>query len=210
VSAQARCNSDEAFDLCYWLPWWINTYNSGDVSGSFFAKELDYSFNGLPTLTVTLSGNQLPIATYKCNIAVVRGGDTWLIFSPLVVIWEDNVHRRPRFIIEHGVFSIDSYCKLYAPNISNLLIASGNLTAAKRGRPFFEALGWNIAVPPADFDGHGRNDGLTRALRFVADQIESAIAPFRHLEPGALSSISFAMLRIQRQRRQTDAWRTSG
>ena len=150
MSAQDMCNTAEAFDLCRELPQWINRHRPDDGYRRYRAQELDYSFNGLPTLTVEVSGAQGRIAAYKSNIALIPGErNPWLVFSPLVVVWEKSKEERGpglgRPIVDHSVSSIAAYCEAHARHIPNILLASGKLTEAKAGRPFFEALGWEIA-----------------------------------------------------------------
>ena len=145
MDVHKMCDADEAFRLCCDLPCWINLHRQRDERRRYQAKELDYSFNGLPTLTVGVSDAQARIAVYKCNIALIADKERpWLVFSPLVVVWEKSKEERGpgpgRPIIDHSVSAITGFCEAYAHDIPNVLIASGNLTIAKAGRPFFEAL----------------------------------------------------------------------
>ncbi len=196
------CDADEAVRLCRDLPGWINSHRQQDEDRRYQAKELDYSFNGLPTLTVEVTRAQGRIADYKCNIAAVADEEQpWLVFSPLVVVWEKSKEERGsglgRPIIDHSVSSIAGFCETCVRPVPNILIASGNLTTAKAGRLFFEALGWEI-VRPAGFGRHAGERGLTKALRFVAGQIEVAIAQFTQSTAEPADPLSFAMLRLTR------------
>jgi len=200
MSAQNICNAAEAFDLCRGLPQWINRHRPEDERRRYRAKELDYSFNGMPTLTVEVTGAQGLIAAYKSNIALIPGERRpWLVFSPLVVVWEKSKEERGpglgRPIIDHSVSSIAGYCEAHARHISNILVASGKLTVAKAGRPFFEALGWEIASP-GDCGPQAGDAGLAKAVTFIAAQIRAAIALLPQSAPEAASPISFAMLRL--------------
>jgi hypothetical protein len=194
----------EAFHLCRNLPQWINRRYPADSHGRYHARELDHSFNGLPSLTVEMSSAAgSPIAIYKCNITLIRGERrSWLVFSPLVVIWEHSREERgPGFgrpVIAHSVAAIVSFCEAHVRHIPDLIIASGNLTTAKAGRPFFEVLGWEI-VKPSEFAAHAGDDGLVKALTFVEGQIEAAIAPLRQTGADQPDPLSFAMLRLSRQ-----------
>ncbi len=199
MNVHELCDTDEAVRLCRDLPGWINSHRQQDEDRRYRARELDRSFNGLPTLTVEVSRAQGRIADYKCNIAAVRDEELpWLVFSPLVVVWEKSKEERGpglgRPIIDHGVSSIAGFCETCVRPVPNILVASGNLTTAKAGRPFFEALGWEI-VSPAGFARHAGDRGLTKALRFVAAQIEAAIAQFAQGTAVPADPLSFAMLR---------------
>jgi len=204
MSVQEISQTAEAFNLCRNLPQWINRYHPADSYGRYHARELDYSFNGLPSLTVDMTGaDGMPIAVYKCNISLVRGERrSWLVFSPLVVIWEKSkAERGPGFgrpVIAHSVAAIVSFCETHVRHVPDLLIASGKLTVAKAGRPFFEDLGWEIAGP-SDCGAHAGDDGLVKALTFVAAQIEAAIAPLRQNGAEPAEALTFAILRLSRQ-----------
>jgi hypothetical protein len=200
MSVASLCDAATAFDLCRELPQWIGRHRPEDGYRRFQAQELDYSFNGLPTLTVGISGAHGRIATYKSNIVLIPGEhDPWLIFSPLVVIWEKGKEERGpglgRAIIDHSVSSIAGYCEAHLRHIPNILLASGKLTMAKAGRPFFETLGWEI-TSPRDCALPAGDSGLARVLAFIAAQIGAAIALLPPSEPEAASPISFAMLRL--------------
>jgi hypothetical protein len=200
MDAHEMCDADAAFELCQSLPAWINLYRSSDGLRRYRAKELDRSFNGLPTLAVEVSDATGRIAGYKTNAALIPAGETsWLVFSPLVVLWEKNKEERDRGlgrpIIDHSVSSISGFCRARARHIPNILVASGNLTVAKAGRPFFETLGWEIATP-ADLSLHGEHTGLGKAMRFIAAQISAAIAQLGPDFAEEASSFSFAMLAL--------------
>jgi hypothetical protein len=204
MSVQEISETAEAFNLCRSLPQWINRHHPADSHGHYHARELDTSFNGLPSLTVDMSGaDGAPIAVYKCNISLIRGERrSWLVFSPLVVIWEKSKAARGpgfgRLIIAHSVAAIVSYCEAHVRHIPDLLIASGNLTVAKAGRPFFEDLGWEI-VHPSDCGAHAGDDGLVKALAFITARIEAAVATLQQAIWEPAGPISFAMLRLSRQ-----------
>jgi hypothetical protein len=202
MNVHELCDADEAVRLCRDLPGWINSHRQQDGDRRYQAREIDYSFNGLPTLTVEVTRAQGRIADYKCNIAAVADEEQpWLVFSPLVVAWEKSKEERGpglgRPIIDHSVSSITGFCETCVRPVPNILIASGNLTTAKAGRPFFEALGWEI-VSPAGFACHAGEPGLTKALGFVAAQIEAAIAQFAQGTAEPVDPLSFAMLRLTR------------
>jgi hypothetical protein len=194
------CDADEAVRLCGELPGWINSHRQRDECRSYHAKELDYSFNGLPTLAVEVTSAQNRVAAYKCNITLIRDDEQpWLLFSPLVVVWEKSKEERGcgqgRPIIDHSVSSIAGFCETCARPIPNILIASGNLTVAKAGRPFFEALGWEI-TNPSGFARYAGDRGLTKALKFVAAQVEAAMVQFAQNVAEPVDPLSFAMLRL--------------
>ncbi len=200
MSTQDTCNAAEAFDFCRELPQWINRHRPEDELRRYHAKELDYSFNGNPTLSVEVTGAQGLIATYKSNITLIPGERSpWLVFSPLVVIWEKSKEERGsdlgRPIIDHSVSSIAGYCKAHARHISNILVTSGKLTKAKAGRPFFEALGWEIAST-GDCAPNAGDASFAKVLSFIMAQIGAAIALLPQNTPEAASPISFAMLRL--------------
>jgi hypothetical protein len=196
------CDADEAVRLCRDLPAWINSHRKRDSRRSCHARELDYSFNRLPTLVVEVSSSQVRIADYKCNIVAFRDGEqSWLVFSPLVVMWEKGKEERDpgwgRQIIDHSVSSIAGFAQIRMRPVPNILIASGNLTVAKAGRPFFEGLGWEI-VSPAGFTHNASDGGLRKALRFVAAQIEAAIAQSAQNTVEPVAPFSFAIQKLTR------------
>jgi hypothetical protein len=180
---------------------WINIHGREDGRWSCRSKEIDCSFNGLPTLTVELSEPKGLIATYKCNITLFYAGQrVWLLFSPLVVIWAQNREQRgPGFgrrIIEHSVSAIRGYCRTHIPRFPDILVASGNLTTVKGGKPFFQGLGWEIVE--AQTCGQHVDDGLAKALTHIAAQIDAALAPLRLIAPETIEPISFALLQLSR------------
>lgn len=199
MNTPAISNTNDVFDLCRGLPEWINRHGRAEGSRSCRAREMDNSFNGLPTLTVDMSGAAGLVASYKCNISLVRGEQrAWLVFSPLVVVWAmDRRERGPGFgrrIIEHSVASIAGFCRAHVSHIPDVLVASGNLTTAKGGRPFFAGLGWEI-VEPQSRGAPSAEDGLDRALAHIEAQIDAALAPLRQSAPGSIEPTSFALLR---------------
>jgi hypothetical protein len=202
MNAHEMCDADEACRLCCDLPAWISLRRPEEGQRRYRAKELDRSFNGLPTLVVEVLGAHSLIAAYKSNIVLVPGGErSWLVFSPLVVVWERSTEERGpglgRPIVDHCVSSIAGFWEARARHIPNILVASGNLTVAKAGRPFFEALGWEIASP-ADFALHAGDAGLVNTLRFIAAQISAAISQFGQNAAETAGPLSFAMLRLTR------------
>ena len=198
MHAQEAYDWDEAVRLGRELTGFINRRRRGDDPMFYHARELDCSFNGLPTLSVEVTGSEGRIAYYKCNVTLIGGeGLPLLVFSPLVVTWEKGKGERGsglgRPIIDHSVSSIAGFCEARAAQISGALVASGNLTEAKSGRPFFEALNWEIAGP-GDLNRYG--GALAKAMAYIAAQIEAAIAPLA-LSPGEVAiPISFALLRL--------------
>lgn len=200
MSTHDICNTAVTFNLCRDLPQWINWHRPADARGRYHARELDHSFNGLPTLTVDMTGPRGPVAAYKCNITLVEDARRpWLVFSPLVVIWEmPRDQRGPGFgqaILDHSAAAIAGFCDECLPRLPDILIASGNLTTAKAGRPFFESVGWEIVVP-GDCARYAADTGLMTALAYVARQIDTALAPLRESAPETVDPTSFAILRL--------------
>jgi hypothetical protein len=190
-------SSVNVFDLWDTFPAWINRYRARSGAFCYAARPIDLSFNGMPTITVEMSGPTGMIALYKCNIIEVCGdGKDWLLFSPLVVVWEqDRQTRGPGTgcaMIEHFVEAVRAFREESGAWSHAMLIASGNLTVAKGGKPFFESIGWEIIYPelrkPAHlFDGE---EAMAAPLDTVATQIEAAITPIREagkLDPGPVS-----------------------
>jgi hypothetical protein len=180
---------------------WINIHGQAGSPWSCCAREIDHSFNGLPTLTVELSEPKGLVATYRCNITLFRAGRrAWLLFSPLVVSWAQSREQRGsgvgRRIIEHSVSSIEGYCRAHIPHAPDVLVASGNLTTVKGGKPFFQGLDWEI-VDAQTCDQHA-DDGFARVLTHIAAQIDAALAPLRLTAPETIEPISFALLRLSR------------
>jgi hypothetical protein len=194
-------SSVNVIDLWNTFPAWINRHRAENGAFCYVARPIDFSFNGLPTITVEMSGPAGMIALYKCNIIELCGDrKNWLIFSPLVVVWEqDRQTRGPGIgsaMIEHFVEAVQSFQEESSVWSHAMLIASGNLTVAKGGKPYFESIGWEIVYPelrePAClYDG---TEAMATPLDTVASQIETAIAPIREagkLDPGP---VSFAIL----------------
>jgi hypothetical protein len=199
MDAHEMCDADAAVRLCHGLPAWINSCRAGDGQCRYRAKELDYSFNRLPTFAVEVLDADGLIATYKTNAVLVpRGESSWLVFSPLVVVWERGKEARGpglgRPIISHCVSSISGFLAPSGQQIPNVLVASGNLTAAKAGRPFFEALGWEIVTTCSS--PHAKDSALGKALSFIGAQISAAIAQSGQNLAGTDTAVSFAMLRF--------------
>jgi hypothetical protein len=190
-------------ELCRELPRWIAQNLPADAHGHYHAHELDCSFNAAPTFSVDMYGACGAIAGYKCNITLIEGKRHWLVFSPLVVIWQlSRQERRPgigRAIIDHSVAAIAGFCEAHLHPLPDILIASGNLTTAKAGRPFFDTLGWEIA-DPRDFNRYAQ-DELMNSLAFVSGQIDTALAPIRQSAPDTVDPTTFAFLRPH-----TGAW----
>lgn len=197
-------SSGDVFGVWDAFPEWINRHRAEAGGFRYAARPVDLSFNGAPTVTVEMTGEAGLVALYKCNIAAVHcGGVDWLVFSPLVVVWEqDRTARGPgmgRAMIDHFVEAVRAFREEARALDSAAVIASGNLTVAKGGKPFFDSIGWEIVYPelhqPATlFDGP---EAMAAPLNVVAGQIESAVAPIRaagKLDPGP---VSFAILRLK-------------
>ncbi|TVQ84034.1 MAG: hypothetical protein EA357_04105 [Micavibrio sp.] len=162
----------------------------------FFAQPVDTSFNKLPTFSVCVLREGEEIAVYKCNI--LHDGSA-AVFSPLVVTWGKGGNPGggiSRVIIDHCIFSAGGYCRDLMPEISEVIVTSGNLTEERAGLPFFQALDWTIIA-----EDEARAD---IKLHHVAQRIKAAAAPFINIEDtGAEDSgaeeagnVSFALLRF--------------
>ena len=189
------------FGLWDTFPAWINRHRAKSGAYCYTARPIDMSFNCMPTITVEMSGSAGMIALYKCNIIELCGdGKDWLVFSPLVVVWEqDRATRGPGMgsaMIEHFVEAVRAFRENSGAWNHAMLVASGNLTVAKGGKPFFEGICWEIIYPELReptrlYDG---TDAMAAPLDTVATQIKDAIAPLREagkLDPGP---VSFAIL----------------
>lgn len=192
-----------ALDLWRALPQWINLHHSRDGDRSYAVKEImQYSRDAL-TLTTDMTGSSGLIASYKCDISLIFSpGKSWLVFSPLVVIWEmGRAERGPdlgRVMIEHFVSAVRAFQQAHADSSYGMVIASGNLTVAKGGKPFFESIGWEIVFPEAQEPGylfHGE-EAMAKPLAAIEAQIEAAIAPLRAAGKVEEKAISFAILRL--------------
>ncbi len=194
-------SSVNVFGLWDTFPAWINRHRAKSGAFCYTAMPIDLSFNGMRTITVEMSGPAGMIALYKCNIIEVRGdGKDWLVFSPLVVVWEQDRQTRGagmgRVMIEHFVEAVRGFREEIGAWNHAMLIASGNLTVAKGGKPFFEGIGWEIIYPELREPTrlyHG-TEVMAPPLDAIATQIEAAIAPIREagkLDPGP---VSFAIL----------------
>lgn len=189
-------------DIWNELPEWINSHHSGDDDRRYAAMPLAVSGDRL-TLTVEMTGACGLIARYKCDVShIYELGRSWLVFSPLVVIWEQSrAERGPGIgeaMIAHFVTAVRTFQQARAPSHDGIVIASGNLTVAKGGKPFFEGIAWEIVVPDAReprqlFEG---DEAMTKPLTMITAQIEAAIAPLRAAGKVAEETISFAILRL--------------
>lgn len=124
-------DSVSVLDLWKMLPQWINRHHPFDGKRRYVAKDIDASFNDLPTLTVEMSGARGLIATYKCNIVQVYEPHTsWLVLSPLVVIWhQDRETRGPemgRIMIDHALGAISDFHQIHGSVGHRIVVASGN------------------------------------------------------------------------------------
>jgi hypothetical protein len=193
----------DILDLWRMLPQWINLHHERDGERRYTACEATYSSSDSLTLFVDLTGPTGRIASYKCEIfRVYDAGKSWLVFSPLVVIWElSRADRGPgigQAIIEHFVAAVRTFHEARGTRAYDIVIASGNLTVAKGGKPFFETIGWEIVVPSACephylFNGE---QAMAKPLDIIKAQIEAAIAPLRAAGKVAETAISFAILRL--------------
>jgi hypothetical protein len=201
MSVRESFAEPEVFVLRQGLPRWINRYRRSDGELRFHARDYDRCAHASPTLIVEMSDVAGIVATYKCSLNLIdcdRGA--WLVFSPLVIVWENGRKRTGaglgRRMIDHCVSSIQGFCNLHvgeAGEIAGIALASGNLTAAKGGRAFFEGLGWEISA--AGTSGGG-DEGWKKALDFIAAQIDAVIAPFRGGADSVLDPTYFAVLRV--------------
>lgn len=193
-------SSSDPIELWGTFPDWINLHRSKEGELVYKAKELSLSANAF-VMNVEMFRQDKLIATYKYTISEVRGDvKSWFVFSPLVVVWEQGrAERGPdlgRIMIEHAVSAIQAFYKECGDACHDLLIASGNLTVAKGGKPFFEMLGWDIVYPSTHEPKHLYVGGETmvQPLTLVAEQIEAAIAPLRDTGKLEDGPISFAIL----------------
>jgi hypothetical protein len=102
-------------------------------------------------------------------------------------------------MVDHLVLSIRAFHQAKSDLSRHILIASGNLTVAKRGKPFFEKLGWELVFPETRkphhlYDGAG---ACAEPLIAVAEQIDAAIAPLRSAGKIDEEPVSFAILRFE-------------
>jgi hypothetical protein len=81
-------------------------------------------------------------------------------------------------MIEHLIMGITGFRTTLGSEDTNILIASGNLTKVKGGKPFFEKLGWEIA-PLDRADADILAEPMTAVFAAIREQIETAVAPFR-------------------------------
>lgn len=196
-------SSMDVYGLWDAFPAWVNRHRAESGALRYHALPVCRSFNSAPTITVEMTGPSGLIASYKCNFTLAheRGRD-WLVFSPLVVIWEqDRLARGPdmgRVMIEHFVEAVRTFREECGTWSHAILVSSGNLTVAKGGKPFFDSIGWEIVYPelrePAGL--YQGEEAICAPLDAVAAQIETAIAPVRaagKLDPGP---VSFAILQL--------------
>ncbi len=172
------------------MPSWVarNAAQRGELQ--FFALPVDGSFNALPTFSVRVLRGRQEIAVYKCNM--LRDGDS-AVFSPLVVTWGAGGNPGgglSREIVDHCVFCACGYSRAVFPEISDVIVTSGNLTEERAGLPFFQALQWQIVTESGARDA---------PLRQVAVRLKKAASAFLDTKNGAAEDISFAVLRCAAQ-----------
>ena len=185
------------------FPDWINQHRSTDGERIYRALEPDALADNRLNLAVEISGRDGCIATSKFNIIEICGPrEAWFVFSSLVVQWEQGgAGHRPetgKAIVQHVVLAVQNFRRTRRIWSHNILIASGNLTVAKGGKPFFERLGWQIVCPETREPDHvlcGEAD-LAEPLEAVAGEIEAAIAPLRLAGKIQPEPICFAILRL--------------
>jgi len=190
-------------DLWALFPRWINRHRKGREERCYSAKAISrVSADGL-ALAVEMSGSDGLITTYKCNIHEVRSRrKSWIVLSLLVVLWEQGRSERGseagEAMIRHLTSAVQDFGRSRGMRSHGILIASGNLTAIKGGKPFFERLGWDIVFPEARQPDHlySGGDAIAEPLTAINVEIQAAIAPL--LEIGAIGPepVSFALLRV--------------
>jgi hypothetical protein len=193
----------DILDLWRTLPQWINLHHARDGERRYTARDFTPPPRDALTLFVDLTGPDGLIASYKCDIfRVSEPGKTWLVFSPLVVIWEQaRADRGPGIgeaIIDHFVAAVRTFQEARGLPTYDIVVASGNLTGAKGGKPFFEMIGWEIIVPSEQHPPHlfMGEQAMAKPLAIIEAQIETAIAPLRATGKVAESAVSFAILRL--------------
>lgn len=119
----------------------------------------------------------------------------------------DDDSARSRAMIDHLVGAVRGFRAASASSGGEAVIASGNLTKAKGGRPFFEGMGWKIVGPddlsarqrPASqLSGRDDRDGepMQSAVAAIRRRIDAAIAPLRDAGKVEAEPISFALLTL--------------
>lgn len=185
-------------------PWqavaeWIS-HSYGLADGRRYTASLtEAAADDASTLTVEVDGPDGPIATCKCSLfRIDHGPRSLVIFAPLVVIWAEGRSKGGpdlgRSIIAHLVSAIASFRDHRSAAQDEVLVASGNLTKAKGGRPFFESLGWEI-VDPRVSDAAG-DEAMTEAFSTIVWHIDAAVAPLRAAGRIEDEPVTFALLRL--------------
>lgn len=187
--------------LAAWTPFgaWINRHAGQRGRCTFAARLIAAPCGDMLMLAVDMRGPGGPVATYKCNLtAIGEHRNAVLLLSPLVVIWHAEPGARDpeqgRAMIDHLVCAVRSFQRALGAGGGSVLIATGNLTEAKGGRPFFESLGWEIVA--ADVSGGRPGAGLARPLAVVTAQINTAVAPLRKSGAIAAEPVTVAILRV--------------
>jgi hypothetical protein len=185
-------------------PWhdiadWINHHCRLADGRRYMASMADSVSGDTSTLVVEVDGQDGLIATCKCTLSQIDyGAGSLVIFAPLVVIWAEGRSRGgPDLggsIIAHLISAIASFRDLHGTALDDVLIASGNLTKAKGGRPFFERLGWEIIDPL--LSDTPRDEATAIVFDTVVQAIEMAVAPLRAAGKVGDEPVTFALLRL--------------
>jgi hypothetical protein len=197
--------SSAALPLSAPEPWqgiteWIGHYH-GLADGRRYMASLTGAVAGdASTLSVAVDSPDGPIATCKCSlIRIDHGPRSLVIFAPLVVIWAEGRGRGGcdlgKSIIAHLVSAFASFRDHRSAAQDDVLVASGNLTKAKGGRPFFESLGWQI-IDPRVSDAAG-DEAMAEAFSTIVRHIDAAVAPLRAAGRIEDEPVTFALLRLR-------------
>jgi hypothetical protein len=181
---------------------WINHHHRQVGEARCSATLTNGSAPDVPMLMVELRGRYGLIATYKSSVGYIRdaNGDR-LLLAPLVVIWNGerpaDSARLGHAIVEHLVSAVCAF-QASLPCCGRILIASGNLTRAKGGKPFFESLGWQICGSDAQSAAWERCEDMHAVSASIEKRIDCALAPLLKAGKLAIEPISFALLCLDR------------
>jgi hypothetical protein len=184
------------------FPRWINARHASFEGRQFHAEQIVHG-QGLQ-LAVTMSDGSSPVATYKCGISRVRErGSAWIVFAPLVVIWEaatpGSRFNLGRAMVDHLSSAACEFQQTHQICGETILIASGNLTEEKGGAHFFRALGWDIVTPRKRGTEvlHLDEPRFKTPFIIIEEQINKALIPLRAAGKISDEPISFAVRQLR-------------
>lgn len=196
ATMQALLSADPWEDVAEWINGrhWL-------AAGRRFKAGLIETEPGAPMLAVKVTSPTGLVATCKCHLLRVdHGARSSMVFAPLTVTWAEGRASAGAgaHIIGHLTTALASFGEVVDAPGERVFMASGNLTRAKGGKPFFEGLGWTVVQPGAREPAHlfACSRGTPDVVAAIARRIDAAVAPLRAAGRIEDEPLAFALLRL--------------